>query len=232
MDANDFKRSKLPPDLFPDQMKEVRRREISPVRRINIDLSTVIVDQPFHLGGNFFYVWQTPGTNDYVNIKVNNNREIAAPYYQQTGQMVPFDTLYISTPAGQTGTMIILYGTEWPELVSMIDNRAAVSQDIADLLNQLEGDAAPDNWGEITAGAGALLVVDPNANRKSLGITSDVANTGFVYLGFTNAVTTRAGGALWFHVLQPGGFWSIDDYQGAVYCIATAANQYIGYAEV
>lgn len=222
----------LPKDTFPEQMKDVRRREISPVRRINIDLSTIIVDQPFHLGGNFFYVWQTPGTNDYVNIKVNNNREIAAPYYQQTGQKVPFDTLYISTPAGQTGTLVLLYGTEWPDLVSLIDNRAAVSQDIADLLNQLEGDLTPDNWGELTAGVAQIQVAAANANRKSISICSDVANTGTVYIGFDNTVTTRAGGALWFHALSPGGFWSIDDYQGPIHVIATAANQYIGYAEV
>lgn len=222
----------LPKDVFPEQMKEVRRREISPVRRINIDLATVIVDQPFHLGGNFFYIWQTPGTNDYVDIKVNNNREIAAPYYQQTGQKVPFDTLYITTPAGQTGTMVLLYGTEWPDLVSLIDNRAAVSQDIADLLNQMEGDTTPDNWGELMAGVAQIPVVAANANRKSVSICSDVANTGYVYLGFTAAVTTRAGGAFWFHVLSPGGSFHIDDYQGPIHAIATLANQYIGYGEV
>ena len=225
-------KSQLPPDLFPDRMKEVRKREISPIRRIDIDLGTVIADQPFNLAGNFFYIWSTPGSGYYVNIKVNNNREISAPYYQQTGQQVPFDTLYITTPAGQAGNLILLYGTEWPELVSLIDNRAAVSQDIADLLNQMQGDTTPDNWGELTAGVGQIQVVAANADRKSVSITSDIDNPGNVFLGFTNAVTTRAGGALWFHVLLPGGFWSIDDYRGPIHAIATAANCFIGYAEV
>ena len=222
----------LPRDIFPEQIKEVRKREISPVRRIDINLATVIVDQTYNIAGNFFYIWETPGTGEYVNIKVNNNRESAAPYYQQTGQQVPFETLYISTPAGQAGNLILLYGTEWPDLVSLIDNRAAVSEDIADLLAQLQGDLTPENWGELTAGVAQIQVVAANADRKSVSICADVDNPGNVFLGFANTVTTRAGGALWFHVLVPSGFYSIDDYRGPIHAIATAANCFIGYAEV
>lgn len=220
-------------ETFPEQIRDVRRRDITPVRRIDINLATVLIDQVYHIAGDFFYIWETPGTNEYVNIKVNNNLAgTEAPYYQQTGQKVPFDKLYISTPAGQTGNLILLYGTEWPDLVSLIDNRAAVSQDMADLLNQLQGDLTPDAWAEVTCGVAQVQIVAANANRKSFSIQSDPANTGLIYLGCLNTVTTRAGGALWFHCLSPGGFYSIDDYRGPIHAIATLANQYAGYLEV
>lgn len=222
----------LPKDVFPDQIRGVRKRDISPVRRIDINLALALNDQPYDIAGDFFYVWDTPDTGSYIEVKVNNNRESAAPYYQQTGQKVPFERLYITTPAGQTGNLILLYGTEWPDLVALIDNRAAVSQDIADLLNQLQGDTTPENWGELTIGVAQSQVVAANADRKSFSICADINNTGFIYLGFDNTVTTAAGGALWFHVLQPGGFWSIDDYRGPIHAISTMAGQLIGYAEV
>ena len=217
---------------FPAQIENVRVRDVSPVRRIDIDLSLILKDQVYNISGNFFYIWETPGTGEYIDVKVNNNTENAAPYRQQTGQKVPFDTLYITTPAGQTGNLILLYGTEWPGLVNLIDNRAAVSEDISDLLNQLQGDTTPENWGRVTCGVAQVQLLAANANRKSCSICSDINNTGIVYLGFDNTVTTAAGGANWFHCLTPGGSYHIDDYRGAIHAIATAANQLVGRAEV
>jgi len=83
----------------------------------------------------------------------------------------------------------------------------------------------------MTVGVAAVELLAANANRKACWIDSDPDNTGNIYLGFDNTVTTRAGGNNWFKCLTPGMGWGVDDYRGAIYAIATAANQYAGVGE-
>ncbi|KPK75274.1 MAG: hypothetical protein AMJ79_11850 [Phycisphaerae bacterium SM23_30] len=200
-------------------------------KTFQIDLSVALTDQKFDISGNLFYVWQSPDQTSYVEIKVNNTREPAIQYIAQTGLNTPFERLYITTPAGQTGNMTIIYATEAPELMTLIDNRAVTAANLADILEQLRGDVTPENWGEVTVGVAAVELLAANANRKACWIDSDPDNTGNIYLGFDNTVTTRAGGNNWFKCLTPGMGWGVDDYRGAIYAIATAANQYAGVGE-
>ncbi len=217
-------------DRFAENIKAVERRDAGMIKRIDIDLSLAMIDHEYALAGNMFYIWDAPdGT--YINIKINETRESAINYVEQTGQKTPFDKLYITTPAGQTGNLILIYGTEAPELVEMLDNRGAISGDLATIRDELMGDVTPENWGEITVGVAQAQLLAANANRKDCSICSDIDNTGNIYLGFDNTVTTAAGGANWFHVLTPGASWGVDDYRGPIHAIATVAAQLVGTGE-
>ena len=217
-------------DRFVKNIRSVERRDAGVIKRIDIDLAIALTDFEYALAGNMFYIWDSPdGT--YIDIKINETREPAVSYVEQTGQRTPFDKLYITTPAGQAGNLILLSGTEAPELVEMLDNRGAIRGDLATIRDELMGDITPENWGEITAGVAQVQLLAANANRKGCSICSDIDNTGNIYLGFDNTVTTAAGGANWFHVLTPGGSWAVDDYRGPIHAIATVAAQLVGTGE-
>lgn len=100
------------------------------------------------------------------------------------------------------------------------------------ILAELRGDSTPENVGEeITVGAAQVQLLAANASRKGGSVCSDILNTGNIYLGFDNTVTTSAGGNIWFHVLTPGGSFQIDNYRGPIHAIATLAGQAVGVGE-
>lgn len=216
---------------FTEKIDYVRRASMGVPKTFRIDLTVPIVDQKYDISGNLFYIWTSPDEASFVNIKVNNNREPGIPYVAQTGLNTPFDKLYITTPAGQAGEMVIIYATEAPDLLQLIDNRSVTAMNLADLLLELRGDVTPENWGEITVGVAAVQLLAANVDRKACSICSDANNAGNIYLGFTNGVTTAAGGNLWVECLRPGESWGVDDYRGPIYAIATVAAQLVGTGE-
>jgi len=216
---------------FNDKIEFVRRGSIGLPKTFDIDLAVPIRDQKYTLAGNVLYVLHAPDDTVYVDIKINSTQERAIHLTRAIGFETPFDTLYITTPAGQAGTITMVYGTEAPELLRIIDNRSSTSLGMNQVVAELQGDVAPENWGEVTVGAAAVQVVPANVDRKACWICSDPSNTFNIYLGFTNGVTTAAGGNLWFHCLTPGASWGVDDYRGDIYAIAGGAGQLIGMGE-
>ena len=125
--------------------------------------------------------------------------------------------------------MQIIYGTEAPELMEILDHRSTTVAGVGGILDELRGDVAPESVGvEITVGAAAVQAIAANANRKGCWLHSDINNTGTIYLGFDNTVTTAAGGNIWVACLAAGQGWGVDDYRGDIYAIATAAGQLLG----
>jgi hypothetical protein len=115
-----------------------------------------------------------------------------------------------------------------PELFTVVDNRSAISLTMSDVLAQLQGDILPENWDtEETVGTAAVSILAANANRKGCNVQAKSTNTGIIYVGFANTVTTSK----WVAELQPGMAFSIDDYRGDIYAIATAAGQLVGWGE-
>ncbi len=217
---------------FRGQLDQVHQMGLAPARQIDIDLSVVKPDQEFNLAGNFFYIKDAPGLTEYIEVKVNSSGRPAVTWTKQTGFIQPFNRLYITTPAGQTGTIKILIASEAPTLFDILDNRSAISESTQGVLDELRGDVTPENVGaEITAGVAQVQLLAANANRKGCSICSDILNTGDIYLGFDNTVTTSAGGDIWFHVLTPGASFQIDDYRGPIHAIATLAAQAVGVGE-
>ena len=213
---------------FEEQLDMVRQLGLQAVQQIEIDLSVAAADHEYNISGNFFYVKESPDQDVYVEVKINGSNNRAIPWTKQTGFIHPFNRLYITTPAGQTGTMTILLASEAPELFSVVDNRSAISEAMTDVLGEMQGDTTPENVGVVSVGVAQSPLLAANANRKGCSFCSDVTNTGYIYLGFDNTVTTAAN---WFHVLSPGGSYHIDNYRGAIHAISTIAAQAVGVGE-
>lgn len=213
---------------FQKQLDLVHRLGLSAVQQIEINLNKVVEDQEYNITGNFFYIKDTQKYADYVNVKVNNSNQQAVSYKKQTGFRHPFDRLYITTPAGQGGTMKILVASESPELFEVVDNRSAISESTDAILEELRGDVTPEDWNQATIGVAQSEVLAANADRKSFSIQAKSTNTGIVYVGFDDTVTS----AKWWAELQSGQPCHGDDYCGPLHAIATVAGQFIGYAEV
>lgn len=197
-------------------------------RTFDIDLSMAITDQPYAMGGNLLYVLQGPDSTSYIEVKFNALDSSAVRLYHAMGLLTPFRTLYITTPAAQTGTMTILTGIEAPDFLEVIDNRGATSLDMAQIRAELQGDVAMETFGaEIAVGVAAVQILAANANRKSCIVQAKASNTGMIYLGGDNTV----GPTKWFAELAPGQPFSIDDYRGAIWAESNLAAQLVGYGE-
>ena len=221
---------------FSEKIGYVRHGPVGVPKMFAVNLGVAIVDHPFNISGNMFRIWSMPDESSYVNIKVNQSSEPAIPYQAHTGARTPFDKLLITTPAGQAGEMLIVYGTEAPKMLEMIDDRSTTVAGVGGVLEELRGDVTPENFVgiDIAPPATATLIWAARATRKSMIISAPSNNTGSVFLGFANTVTV--GGVpgapgIWFAELQPGQAWTCDDYRGPVYGIATAA-QIVGLGEV
>ena len=96
------------------------------------------------------------------------------------------------------------------------------------LLAQMTGLSSGEIWDtEKTIGVAASAVMALNADRHSLAVQSKSTNTGIIYIGYDNTVTTTK----WIAELQPGQSYSTDDWLGTIYAIATVADQLLGYGE-
>jgi len=96
------------------------------------------------------------------------------------------------------------------------------------LLEQLAGLSSGEIWDtEKTIGVAASVVMALNADRHSLAVQAKSTNTGKIYIGYDNSVTTTK----WIAELQPGQSYSADDWLGTIYAIADEAPQLLGYGE-
>lgn len=213
---------------FREQLDLVHRLGIRAAQQIIINLAVEADDHEYNITGNFFYVKDAPDTDVYVDVKVNSSDQPAVSWSKQTGFRHPFDRLYITTPAGQGGIMKILIAAESPQLFEVVDNRSAISEATEGILTELRGDVTPENWNQKTVGVTQDVLFNARTARKSFSIQAKSTNTGIVYIGFDDTVTTEK----WWAELLPSQSCDGDDYRGAVHAIATKAGQLIGFAEV
>ncbi len=214
---------------FSEKIEIVRKASMGVPKIINIDLGAAIDDQPYDIAGNVFYVYQAPSESEYVGIRVNETREPSINYGVHTGLVTPFYRLYVTTPEGQAGNLQIIYGTEAPGMMEILDHRSTTVAGVGGIQDELRGDLTPENFGlEQTIGnAAAVNVITANAGRKAAIIQAKSINTGIVYIGFDNTVATN----LWVAQLQAGMSFSIDDYRGDLYARADAVGQLVGWGE-
>lgn len=219
-------------DTFDSKIDYVRKTMIGVPKKLVIDLGLALNDQKYGIAGNMFFVWEAPDESSYVNVRINTTKEDAIPFQVHTGVRTPFDALYITTPAAQAGNMTIIYGTEAPELLELIDHRSTTVAGVGGMLDELRGDLVPEIWGGVTVGVAATLVVAANVARKSVIIQALSSNAGNVFLGFANTVTVGGAPGTWFAELQPGMSYGVDDYRGDIYGIAAVAGNIVGVGEV
>ena len=213
---------------FESQIDRIRKLRPQNPKRLTFNLANARTDEKHSIAGNYFYVSEAPNNTYYVDIKFNELDSDYIRLFNQTGVRTPFDEFYITIPAGQAGNMTIIIGQESPELFEFLDNRAAVEGDIAGILEQLTGDTTPDNWGtEKTVTTAAQKVLDANTDRKAFVLAAKITNTGYIYVGFDNTVTTTK----YFEQLSPGKSIMIDDYCGEIWVYGSAAGQLLGWGE-
>lgn len=219
----------MSPTQFETDLRQARSLGLSAPQRIYIDLSVPISMMEYNVSGNYFYILEAPDQTSYIDVQINRNDAPALPYTVQRGfHKQPFNKLYITTPTGQAGTMTVIVAAESPGEFEFIDNRSSISQSMSDILDELRGDIIPENWGtQKTVGLTAVEVMAANANRKAASVQSKDLNTGKIYIGFDNTVTTTK----WVVELQPGMSWSVDDYRGPIFAISDTAGQLLGYGE-
>ena len=219
-------------DTFAKKIEYVRRGPMGVPRMLTINLGAPLTDHIYDISGNMFQVWSMPDESSYVTIKVNESNQPAIPYQIHTGAKTPFHKLLITTPAGQAGDMILLYGTEAPDMLEMIDQRSTTVAGVGGVLDELRGDLVPEAFigVTITAAPGATLIMAARAARKGCCIQALSTNTGSVFLGFADTVTVGGAPGIWFAELQAGVPFTIDDYRGPIYGIATA-QQVVGTGE-
>jgi len=96
------------------------------------------------------------------------------------------------------------------------------------LLEQMAGLTSGEIWDEEkTIGVAASVVMALNADRHSGAVQAKSTNTGKIYIGYDDTVTTTK----WIAELQPGQSYSFDDWLGTIYAIADAADQLLGFGE-
>ncbi|KKM19422.1 hypothetical protein LCGC14_1655810 [marine sediment metagenome] len=96
------------------------------------------------------------------------------------------------------------------------------------LLAEMTGLSSGEVWDEEkTIGVAASVVMALNASRHSGAVQAKSTNTGIIYIGYNNTVTTTK----WIAELQPGQSYSFDDWLGTIYAISDTAAQLLGYGE-
>jgi hypothetical protein len=175
------------------------------------------------------------------------NNTAATRIHVGLGEMQPVPLkagLQYELPQGDTFNQIIFYNQEVTEttvefVVSMggiRDNRLTITGSVFnDLLvamqaiqAELQGILTAGSAAQQTIGTSALSVLSANANRKGFSIQAKEVNTGLIYVGFANTVTSSA---YWVAELSAGMSFGLDDYRGPLFAIATAAGQLIGVGE-
>jgi len=136
-----------------------------------------------------------------------------------------FDRLAFENQSGSSTTVKFILS-----MGRVHDNRLTITGSVfSDLLTKLQGDTTPETVGtEKTVGTTpAVEVIASNTDRKGFSVQAKASNTGIVYIGFDNTVTTTK----WVAELQPGMSFGLDNYRGDVYAIADTAAQLLGFGE-
>lgn len=198
------------------------------IKKIVIALDTATTYFPVTLLGNMVYGLDSNDASANLNIQFNRvSSEVDQfPLYSGLGYVAPFDRFYLSWSAQAGKTITLLVGSLGKDVVDIIDNRSATTQTtlLTSILAELQGiSTAGNDAADATVGTSAVSALAANASRKACLIQADITNTGKIYLGFTNAVTTTRKVV----ALQAGQTFSVDDYRGDIYAISDVAGQKI-----
>ena len=198
-------------------------------RKLELNLALAMTDREFNISGTQFGIWYSPLASDEIQVRFNSNSQEQILFRRTMILAVPFTKVYITVPAGMTGTMTLLYGHGSMDLFRIFPNVpepfTSMETLLTDMLAQLEGPLVTIGYGETAVGVAALLLAAGNADRTSLTIQAKWNNAGIIYLGYTNAVTA----ANWGVCLSAGEAYTFDNYRGNVYGIASLAAQNIGF---
>lgn len=191
------------------------------------DLAQPVTELELSLSGKAIAAWKAPSQNEVVYVRFNSRHSAQIQFNRGDKIGCEFHKLYITIPAGQAGDFTFLYGPNVDFIMRIEPGISEVSDVLDQILNELQGDTAEEGYGQTNVGVAAVQIIAANADRKACSIQAKSTNTGIVYIGFDNLVTTIN----FFAELQPGMSVGIDDYRGDLYALADAAGQLVGWGE-
>ena len=205
---------------------EMIESRIAQPRLLRLNLAIPFTDRQFDIGGTIIGIWDSPGANDTVLIKFNEQSADPIPMKRQKVIVAPFNKIFITVQAAPgAGNMEILYGSGTINFFRMYPNDADA---MAQMIDEQQGDMVPEGYGTPVIGMAAVLVLAANANRKGFDLQAGLGNAGNVYIGFDITVTAANAVAS----LVAGQSFSRNDYRGDLYAIASAAGQLLNNGEV
>jgi len=171
---------------------------------------------------SFFMLVSNTGASK-IQIKLDNDpfSEFPVGYeYREKGESY-FNKVTFKNP--NAGTVVI----EYIMSTGLVRSSPAMTA-LVDILSELQGvSTGADYDTEQNIGLVASEVFAVNASRHSAICTAKGSNTGIIYLGYDDNVTS----VKWIAELYAGQPFSFDDWRGTIYAIATLANQKLGYGE-
>jgi len=211
-------------------LKIVEKGDIAEPRVFRIYLDNAKSKEFWSFSGNYFCLLDASHNDAWI--KVNFNRVETDPIKFEKGLIIrrPFTKFWVTSDAQSGKWVDILVGATSPKLLEIIDNRTALIQStlLEAIRDELKGDTDEENWDtEKTVGTSAVQVLASNSDRKCLLVQAKSTNTGIIYIGFDNTVTSTK----WVAELQAGQSLMIDDYRGEIYAIASADGQKLGWGE-
>lgn len=110
------------------------------------------------------------------------------------------------------------------EKFSSLPNKAQVKE----IIDKLEGDFEGSTFCPVIGTTFPTSpIIQKNALRHTLVVSADILNTGVIYLGFDNRVSSTN----YFMVIAGGDFIAMDDFKGSLWAIASTANNRLGLGE-
>ena len=175
-----------------------------------------------HEVASFFMLVSDSG-DERINISIDDDpfSECPVGYEYREGEGKFYEHITVKNP--NAGQVVI----EYIMSTGLVRSSPTITA-MESILAQLRGDVTPEDYNQATIGVAQSEVLAENTDRKSFSIQAKSTNTGIVYVGFDNLVTSTK----WFAELQPGQSCDGDDYRGPLYVIGSAPLQRAGYAEV
>jgi len=224
--------------LSPEELiAKVEAGDVSDCIVYTIPLDNALNNFQVEIAGNYIacisgFTTSGGATDSSVNATLEFNRigNGQVNFTQGLGMIRPFSRFFL-TASAQAGKSISFIISSYAPLFGIQDNRSNSLQTtyLSNIQAELQGPTAAGTFGnDATVGTTPVVsALAANANRHAFIIQADLTNTGTIYLGFDNTVSSTKK----ICSLTPGQSFLLDDYRGPVFAVASAAGQKISASE-
>jgi hypothetical protein len=190
---------------------------------IRLDLTTATTNKLLSLSGNYIGVQDASDVTTAIDLGFNRASNTKLTFTKGLAMIIPYKSIF-ATWTAQVGKYVDLVVYSFaPELFQIIDNRSAQAstETLEDILAQLSGDETAEIEGEqFTLDGTSQEAIASNDDRKGCMLYNPVGNAVvYVRLGGDVTVTDCA------FILQSGGTFTIDNYQGALNVLGTTTQK-------
>lgn len=182
---------------------------------------------PVEAFASHFYLKSVSAAGLQISIDSSDYTEISSGIHIEMRNGDTFRRIKLYNSSDAALTVKIALSSEIITDSSLVFGETIYTEDLT-LHGIILGDEAAEAWGdEKTVGTAAASVIASNANRKGFSVQAKESNTDIIYIGWTSSTSSTR----WVAELQPGMSFSLTNYRGDIYAIATAAGQKLGWGE-